>query len=82
MKSRAIKVWNETRSIAKVAAACACSDMEARVFLSTQSGYPGEIPRKAKVRLAAVQTERPDVPVTLFAVSFLDPSRRLPGERP
>lgn len=82
MKSRAVKVWNTSRSIAQVAGACGCSEREARVFLSTQMGYPGEISiRKTKMKLVEVQTERPDIPITLFHVSFLDPERRLPGER-
>jgi len=82
MKSRAINIWNDTRSISKVAGACACSESEARVYLSTQTGYPGEITRqKPKVKLTANQAERPDVPVTLPALKFLDPASRLPGER-
>lgn len=82
MKPRAIKVWNDTRSISKVADACGCSDLEARVFLSTQRGYPDFISlhKSRKVKLTTVQLERPEVPVTLVSVSFLDPARRLPGE--
>lgn len=83
MKSRAIHVWNETRSISKVSGACDCSDREARIFLSTQAGYPNAISlrKSLKVKLTTAQLDRPDVPVTLFPVSFLDPARRLPGER-